>query len=260
MIDISELAAIVTNVGQYLIQLKINGVVNGSWQGSQFKSEADILAQVRLTELLALLAPDIPVFGEEDKERVTNFPDVYWIVDPIDGTASFINGFSGYVTQAALMHNFKPIYAAIFAPEMNLLYLAQRGKGATLNGETIKRPLATSSISLIDNYPVPKGIAKALYDGLQCKKYIESGSIGLKIARIADSTATLFFKNTLIRDWDLAAPHLVLAEAGGILTNSIGEEIMYGRNEMNHEGCIAASDIFTHQLCLDWYLQHKANN
>jgi len=57
-----------------------------------------------------------------------------------------------------------------------------------------------------------------------CAKYLESGSIGLKICMVAQGVADLFVKDVTVRDWDVAAPHLVLSEAGGVLRRFDGQE------------------------------------
>ena len=71
--------------------------------GSQFKSDADKLANKLLTKLLNDFTPKIKVVSEEDdKSHKKIRPKMYWLIDPIDGTRSFVEGFDGFVTQLAL--------------------------------------------------------------------------------------------------------------------------------------------------------------
>lgn len=69
---------------------------------------------------------------------------------------------------------------------------------------------------------------------------MESGSIALKICRIADGSADLFVKDVAVRDWDVAAPSLVLTEAGGTFTGMDGAPWHFGGN-WEKRGLIAAS-------------------
>ena len=70
---------------------------------------------------------------------------------------------------------------------------------------------------------------------------MESGSIGLKICRVADGTADAFFKACPVRDWDIAPGHLILEEAGGSLADGAGDAVRYGGSRI-HEGLVAAGD------------------
>src|SRR5207253_4609201 len=105
----------------------------------------------------------------------------------------------------------------------------------------LRLPQPSSSLTLIDNYPNPRGVAADLYGELSFKKYVESGSTGLKICRVADGTADALFKDCGLRDWDIAAPHLILQEAGGHGVDGLGNTIRYGAPR-RQPGVIAARD------------------
>jgi 3'-phosphoadenosine 5'-phosphosulfate (PAPS) 3'-phosphatase len=83
-------------------------------------------------------------------------------------------------------------------------------------------------------------MARSLCDALGVRRYVECGSIALKICRVADGTADLFVKDVVVRDWDLAPAHLVLLAAGGILTDFRGEAIVY-RGGMEKYGLVATA-------------------
>ena len=98
-------------------------------------------------------------------------------------------------------------------------FTAVKQNGAYKNGSRLPN-VKSPSTTLIDNYPEPRGIAAKLFDKMALEQYVESGSLGLKICRIAEGSADIFVKDVLVKDWDLAAPELILHEAGGILTGS----------------------------------------
>jgi len=223
-----ELALAMRQVGAMVLKCRQEGNLGGKWEGTQFKANADLIAEECLREKLQHIA-DIPIISEENiSSQLVDRPPKYWLIDPIDGTASFAQGFSGFVCQAALIRDGQPWLAAVFAPALERLYLAERGMGATINGQPIGVKLANlQQLSLIDNYPQPKGVAENLFRDLHCSDYIESGSIGLKICLVAEGTADIFVKDVCVRDWDVGAPHLVLQEAGGVLTQFTGEDFDY---------------------------------
>lgn len=254
---IDKLSHIVQEVGSLLLTWRNADITDGKWDGSQFKASVDRMAHHALTERLHELVHDIPIISEEDPASlVTVRPSHYWLIDPIDGTASFVNGYHGFVTQVALIENHHPSMAAIYAPLLETLYTAQQGKGTFLNGKKFQIAYGKEPKVLIDNYPEPMGIIYNLYKALNFSKYIECGSISLKICKVADGTADIFFKNVTVRDWDLAAPQLVIEEAGGVIRDSNGAEIRY-TGDYAHEGIIAAASDDICMRIASWYNNFK---
>jgi 3'(2'), 5'-bisphosphate nucleotidase len=236
---LEALEAIMRKLGGHLIEWRTEGMTCGHWEGSQFKAEADQRAHDFLSGQLRRSWPDLPVISEEDSDANNSHrPDVYWLIDPIDGTASYCHGFDGFVTQAALIRNRKPILAVVHAPALGLTYTASLDGPAKCNGLRISMAAPVRAPILIDNYPEPRGIALSLYEQIGCGGYVESGSIGLKICRVADGTADLFVKDVVVRDWDLAPADLILSRSGGVLTTLSGECVPYDR-EFARAGLIA---------------------
>jgi 3'(2'), 5'-bisphosphate nucleotidase len=248
---------IVKETGVKLNQWYNEGIFEGAWEGTQYKAKVDQMAHDFITERLKSIDSTIPIISEEDKSSlVNNRPDIYWIIDPIDGTASFINGYRGFVTQIAFMSENKPQFAAIYAPRLDELFTAKRGQGAFFNGQMIERPISSSLNSLIDNYPEPKGIAKNIYESFNIQKYIECGSIALKICKVANGEADLFVKDVPVRDWDIAAPQLVLEEVQGNLCTILGQSFNF-QNDFEHLGIIATISKENKNRLVDWYKQNK---
>ena len=157
----------------------------------------------------------------------------------------------------ALIEDNAPSLAAIYAPGLKLLYTAERAKGAFLNEKKLQAAAADNDMTtLIDNYPEPRGTALAAFNDLHFKKYIECGSISLKICKVADGTAQVFFKDIAIRDWDVAAPHLVLEEAGGMLREITGKAIPYA-GDYEHPGLVAAGSAETCHRVVSWYENYR---
>ncbi|OLT24976.1 inositol monophosphatase [Nocardiopsis sp. CNR-923] len=245
----------VTEVGALLRQWRTDpSVLGGVWEGSQFKARADALAHRALAERLASADESIPVVSEEDPASlVGERPPRYWLIDPIDGTASYAHGFPGYVTQAALMVGTRPEAAAVHAPETATLFTAVRGHGARRDGLPLERCAAPPPGTgvLTDNTPEPEGIARRVRDHFGYRGYLESGSISLKLCRIAEGTAHLFVKDVPVRDWDVAAPALVLEEVGGSVTRLDGAGFGY-RGSYEHAGLVGAADPATGRAVSRW--------
>lgn len=239
---IDRVQDLLREVGATLLAMRTKGPVGGTWHVTQLKSEADLIAEALILRGLRALTPELPVASEEQlSSHAVDRLARYWLVDPIDGTASFCGGYAGFVSQIALMEGAKPILGAVYGPALDLMYLAERGAGASVNGSKLQLSRHCGDVVLTDNYPEPRGIAKLLYVKLPCAGYLESGSIGLKICRVADGHAALFVKDVTVRDWDLAPGHLILREAGGVLTDLRGRGIDYCGGMEQSGGLIAAA-------------------
>ncbi|TDQ48260.1 3'(2'),5'-bisphosphate nucleotidase CysQ family protein [Actinorugispora endophytica] len=229
--------------------------VGGVWEGSQFKAGADAMAHEALSGRLLAAAPGIPVLSEEDPWPLgADRPGRYWLIDPIDGTASYAHGFPGYVTQAALVQDRAPVLAAVYAPEFDVLYTAARGEGARANGRALP-PLAPAPVgtgALTDNTPEPRGIAARAYERFGFTGYLECGGISLKLCRIAEGRARLFVKDVPVRDWDVAAPGLLLAEVGGAVRTLSGAPFDY-TGPFEHTGLVGAADEAACAAVAAWY-------
>ena len=236
-----DLAMALRRVGARIMECRREGNTHGKWEGTQYKAVADLIADECMREGLQQIAT-LPIVSEEDiASQSDQRPGEYWLIDPIDGTASFAQGFPGFVCQAALMREGVPQLAGVYAPALDKLYMAVRGAGATLNGHPIRvRNAGQRKLTLVDNYPQPRGVAERLMRDLHCAEYLESGSIGLKICLVAEGQADVFVKDVRVRDWDIAAPHLVLQEAGGVLMQFNNQPFDY-RGGYERHGLIATS-------------------
>lgn len=250
---INKIKIIVQDIGEMLLVWQKEGILEGHWEGTQFKARVDLMAHNELESRLKKLDSNIPVLSEENLDSLcVNRPQLYWLIDPIDGTASFVQGFNGFVTQIALIEQQKPVISAIYAPALKSLYWAQRGEGAFCNENRLIIQTDIKLRTLIDNYPEPRGIARQVYDAFSFQYYVECGSISLKICKIADRSADLFIKNVQVCDWDFAAPQLVLEEAGGFLCYLDGDKPVY-KGSYAHNGLIVCQSAENARKIVEWY-------
>ena len=253
---LNQLSAIVTEVGQLLLNWRADGMFEGVWEAPhKFKAVVDGMAHEALAERLNSISPLLPIISEEDiTSHVNGRPPRYWLIDPLDGTASYAKGYDGFVTQVALMEHDKPVLSAIYAPVYNKLYTAELGHGAFVSGTKLSVCPNTAAI-LIDNFPEPLDAVQDAFQSLGLKHYIELGSISFKICYVANGVADLFFKRVVLYNWDVAAPQLVLEEAGGILTDGRGIPISY-RGDYWVSGLVACNTRETHDRYMDWNTQY----
>lgn len=255
---LDSLTEILVEAGGILLARRASGDFRFRRDGVSVNASVDLEVHEFLARALASATAGIPVVSEEDAAgRGGTRPAEYWLIDPLDGTASFVDGFPGYVTQAALMRGSTPVLAAVHAPSFGETFVAELGSGAAKNGQRLRvreKPLERCIVT--DNYPSPRGVVVDLMGTLGISEYRECGSIGLKICRVADSNADLFFKDVTVRDWDVAAPQLVLEEAGGSLSDASGARFPYA-GEFEHAGLLAASSSKVAARVIAWV---RSNN
>lgn len=254
---LQALDGVLTDLGRSLVQWRDEGRTGGEWVGPQLKAEADQRAHEYLVQALGALEPGTPVLSEEDERTHAQArPARYWLIDPIDGTASWAGGFSGWVTQAALMADDQPALAVVRAPDLGRSYAASAGGGATLNGARLATLRPAGRRILVDNYPQPRGIAAEAVEALGCT-YLESGSIGLKVCLVADGSADLFIKDVPVRDWDMGAPALIAREAGAVLGRLSGEAYVFTGPVEKH-GIVVAGSIDDYAAAVAWFARRAA--
>ena len=129
-----EISDILREVGALLLDIYTKGGREGYWEGTQFHARADKLAHDVISSRLSVMVEKYPVISEESNLNKPASNSKFWLIDPIDGTASYANGYAGYVTQIALMENYKPILAAVYAPASDEMFTAIKGKGGKING------------------------------------------------------------------------------------------------------------------------------
>lgn len=241
---IDAIQDVAQSIGFHLLKIREENYEVGDWHGDQFKSKADLIAEQKWFEKLRLLTPNTPVLSEESLEsHEIDRTATYWLIDPIDGTASFCGGYDGFVTQIALIYKGEPTLGLVHAPALSKIYLAEHGSGATLNNKKLKLEQTIKDITIVDNYPKASGVSKKIMEALPCSEYLESGSIGLKICLVADGSAELFVKDVTMRDWDLGPGDLILRESGGHLQNFYKKRIDYSGDIQKNNGLIAAVSV-----------------
>ncbi len=191
-------------------------------------TEADPVAERLILESLREKTPEIPVLGEEIAR--TEPRGLYWLVDPLDGTTNYAHGFPWFGVSVALMEDERVLVGAIYHPVTDEMFTAARGRGATLNGQPIrvsetstpeKALLATGFPYNIHDRPEP--VVSAFREFLVRVQGIRrAGAASLDLAYVACGRFDGFWE-ALLKPWDTAAGVLLVEEAGGRVTDYLGE-------------------------------------
>jgi len=203
-------------------------------------TEADHAVEETVREMLGRARPDDGVVGEEF--GATGSADRRWIVDPIDGTKSFLRGAPPWATLLGLEVDGDLVLGMVSAPALGRRWWATRGGGAFANGE----PIRVSGVAALDDALLCHG---------DCLSYgfFDAGPEFAELTRrvwdrrgfgdfwghvlVAEGVADVMFESVL-SVWDVAALVPIVEEAGGRLTDRAGVRRADGGNAVTTNGAL----------------------
>lgn len=164
----------------------------------------------------------------EESGFIDKKSDYTWVIDPLDGSTNFARGNPFFAVSIAVMKNKKSVLGVVFAPFLKEMYVAERGKGASLNGKRIHvskiNTLAKSYfVSCEGGDATNKEVAKinAKFHPL-VKDMRKLGSAALESSSVAGARSEAYIVRQ-ISPWDVAAGVLLVEEAGGKVTDFTGK-------------------------------------
>jgi len=195
--------------------------------------------------------------SEESRDSLIHHSWV-WIIDPLDGTRDFIDKTGEYAVHIALVHEGRPILAVVAWPEAEKLYYATLGGGTFVETpQGITTPIRVSNrdtieeLSLVASRTHRDERFNQLLRQLPFKEKHYVGSVGCKIATIIEQQADVYMSlsgKSAPKDWDFAAPELILSEAGGQFTHFDGTPLMYNQGDVSQWGGLMASNGHCHKV------------
>jgi myo-inositol-1(or 4)-monophosphatase len=238
--DAELLFAAVSDAGAIGLELSRQNVRNWAKPDGSTVTEADLQIDAFLKSRLHGARPDYGWLSEESVDTLDRLPrSRLWIVDPIDGTNSFVNGTDGWCIGAALVEDGHPVLAALHQPVAKQFFAAALGHGAFCN-QVLMKPndgAGFAGASLL-------GTGRAL-KALPGVKAAAAPNIPLllRLAHVASGKADIALSLGMRNDWDLAAGHLLVQEAGGAITQASGAAMIYNQAVPKQNGLLAAGKL-----------------
>jgi 3'(2'), 5'-bisphosphate nucleotidase len=191
-------------------------------------TDADLVAHNTILKHLSALTPDIPILSEES----TKLPfekrqtwDTYWLVDPLDGTREFIKHNGEFTVNIALIQNHKSIIGVIHVPVLDVDYFGWKGGGSfkiESKGETQPirvRNQAGKKLVVAGSRSHGSQQMQAYMKNLGDSDLLCMGS-SLKFCLVAEGLADLYPRLGPTSEWDTAAAHCIVEQAGGYVTKT----------------------------------------
>ncbi|MEH1920301.1 3'(2'),5'-bisphosphate nucleotidase CysQ family protein [Nostoc sp.] len=270
MKDLQEILAIAREVGwgaAEILRSYYHGTAKDPNLEVQYKENepvtvADVaVSQYILQRLQATLGNEDFAYISEETYQSSNI-DTHstpwvWIIDPLDGTRDFIEKTGDYAVHIALVKETRPVLAVVAVPETQKLYYATKGGGTFVETPDGSVPLQVSSgkgiedLTLVVSRSHRNQRLDHLLQNLPSQNQKSVGSVGCKIATIVEQDADIYISlsgKSAPKDWDIAAPELILTEAGGKFTHFDGTPLQYNTGDINQWGGLLASNGEYHEL------------
>ncbi len=208
-------------------------------------TRADRLAHEIIVAGLAELTPEIPVVSEESGKEEMEARlawDLFWLVDPLDGTKEFIKRNGEFTVNIALVHQGQPVYGVVYAPVLNSCFCGGPEYGAfRVDGDARDRQkiLVAGKSDGVMTVVASRSHRGEAVEAFIAKMTVSFGepevrSMGssLKICLVATGEADIYPRLGPTCEWDTAAAHAVVLGAGGKVTNVCGEPLVYNKENI----------------------------
>ncbi len=232
------------HAGKVAINLRNKGLTKEIKSDGTPVSNGDLEINKIITKKILDLTPNLPIVSEETSHNksandLTNF----WLVDPIDGTYDYINNLDEFTINAGLILNKKPVAGLIYAPAKKRMFYSY-GKGMAyeltdgkLFNMNCNKKNSEDSIKFVSYSNKINSKIEKIYKEIGVTEFVRMKS-SLKFCVIASGEFDGYVAEPRACEWDIAAGHAILQDAGGVITDFNGNEILYGKKNFKNPSLI----------------------
>jgi myo-inositol-1(or 4)-monophosphatase len=214
-------------------------------------TNADIESEKTIIGTIQKAFPGHNIISEE-YGYIHNGSEFTWVIDPLDGTSNFAAQIPWFGVLIAVLKDNEPILAGACLPVQHDLYYAEKGIGSFKNGERIHASANSNLSEMLASFSTDYTGDKAYLDkGMRILKRLIPGSRNIRTTNslidflyVAEGKLGVCV-NMYTRLWDIAAPSLLIEEAGGFMTDLAGKDIHYklGKSEYNVSYSVATASL-----------------
>lgn len=225
--------------GRTILEVRAKGLSVEAKADQSPVTEADRAAEAIIRRRMLEIAPAIPLVGEEGTydRGAPDVGDVFFLVDPLDGTKEFVQGGNDFTVNIGLVRHGSPVMGVIYVPALGKLFWGAVGEGAWRAEVREGKVEGTRSMRV---RPLPDGpidvVASRSHRTPETDAYIRRYSVGnlinrgssLKFCAVAEGKADLYPRMGRTMQWDTAAGDAILRAAGGKVVTLDGRPLTYG--------------------------------
>jgi len=193
---------------------------------------ADLISNESIVGTLKKEFPETYILSEEEKDDKKRLDKEFvWIIDPLDGTKEFIKKNGEFTVNIALVRNGSPVLGVIYAPVLDELYYASKNAGAFFEKSGKRKKITVSKNRLYEDMTLVVSRSHLsekmtlIIEKIKFKEIKQKGS-SLKGCLVSCGEADVYFRLGPINEWDICAMTCLVSEAGGIITDLKGNEII----------------------------------
>ena len=244
---VDDLADAAREAGDAILTVVRRGFEVEAKHDSSPVTDADRAAELVILSALARAAPGVPVIAEEEVAagRIPAHDDIYFLVDPLDGTKEFVRGGDDYTVNIGLIECGSPRLGSVFAPATGRLHGGCVGQGAWLDEGRGRKPISTrprghSLTAVASKSHLNQATIDYLEAAVGTCGYTSVGS-SLKFCIVAEGEADIYPRLSPTSEWDTAAGHAVLLAAGGLVDGPDGGPLRYGKPAFLNRAFVATA-------------------
>lgn len=223
---------------------------------------ADKAAESALHRRLLQARPDYGWLSEEAEDNEKRLTEKYvWIVDPIDGTRSFIRRSDEFAISIGLVERnaegvYQPVIGVVHMPAQEKTICAARRAGIFLNGKQVQpRPMRSLEDSIVTFGHGEQNAADigSIFGSRLAHQHVVA-SIAMRLGQVGVGESNISVTTHKLCEWDIAAGDLICREAGMTITDLSGQPIFYNRPDPTTEGlivCPSAHHSHVIEMCRD---------
>ena len=232
------------NAGKLSLELRDAGLKKEIKSDNTPVTNGDLEVNKILVKKIREITTDISIVSEESHENKlnVNLKD-FWLIDPIDGTYDYVNNGDEFTLNASLIINKKPKIGIIYAPAKDRLFYSYdkgysfeliKGKEVKLNCEKKSKQGQVKAVSYSDNL---KSNIIEIHKKFGVTEFVKMKS-SLKFCVIATGEYDFYVAEPRASEWDIAAGHAIIENAGGLVSDHNEKEIFYGKKNFKNPGII----------------------
>jgi 3'(2'), 5'-bisphosphate nucleotidase len=244
--------------GERIMEYYGTGLAAEHKAGDEPVTQADREADAIISAGLRCAFPEDGLLTEESVDNPTRLERKrVWIVDPLDGTTEFLTETGEFSVMIGLAEEGEPILGVVFQPVGERLFWAMRDQGAFRadGDQAVKLRVSTTSVPtdmcLVASRSHYSAFIERVRRSLGIQTVQRLGSVGQKMGSVASGQSDVYVATTVSKEWDLCAPHALLMEAGGVVTNLCGESLRYNKRDVQMCDGLVASNGRVHDRILN---------
>tara|TARA_B100000073_G_scaffold198945_2_gene164705 strand:- start:436 stop:1212 length:777 start_codon:yes stop_codon:yes gene_type:complete len=230
--------------GEQSLKLRSKGLIETIKSDNTPVTNGDLEVNKIITNKIKKLTSEIPIVSEESSLNKENRSlNTFWLIDPIDGTYDYIHNKDEFTINAALIIDKKPELGIIYAPAKkrlfytygkNMSFEKTKNEEKILNCKKITKEGVVKAVSYSNNL---KPIIQEFHKKFKVTEYTKMKS-SFKFCVVATGEFDLYIAEPRASEWDIAAGHAILQNAGGLVTDFDGNEILYGKKDFKNPSLI----------------------